>query len=67
MTYEAELINFLEDDQYSIQWKYSEDGEEFFDIEGANDLSYEYAITKANADYTWRISIVLITPVTAEE
>ena len=61
VTYEAELINFLEDDNYLIQWKYSVDGEEFIDIEDANELTYAYSITKENADYTWRISIILVT------
>ena len=67
VTYEAELVNFLAEDQYKIQWKYSEDGEEFIDIEDANDLIYEYQIDMENASYTWRISIVLVTPETAEE
>ena len=61
--FKTELINFLEEDNYTVQWKYSVDGEEFIDIEEANDLEYEYTITMDNADYLWKVSIVLIAPV----
>ena len=57
----AEMVNFLEDDSYVIQWKYSVDGEEFIDIEGANDLEYSFVVNRENAKNIWRISIILIT------
>ncbi len=59
VTLGAELVNFMEDDHVLIQWKYSVDGEEYIDIEGANDLTYEYEINRENFTYKWRISIVL--------
>ena len=59
---ETELINFREDDCYSVQWKYSEDGETFIDIDGANDLGFEYEVSMENAAYIWRVSVILITP-----
>ena len=61
VTFNAELVNFLEDDVYEVQWKYSADGEEFFDIEGANSLSLETIVSMENANYIWRITVVLVT------
>ena len=61
ITMSAELRDFMEDDIYTIQWKYSLDGEEFTDIEGANELSYTYVLDEENADYTFRICVTLIT------
>ena len=61
ITFETELVNFLEDDHYTVQWKYSIDGKEFIDIDGANDLTYEFTADWDNANYTWRVSVVLIT------
>ena len=58
---EVQLNNFREDDHYTVQWKYSEDGETFIDIEGANDLTFGYQVTMTNANYTWRASVVLVT------
>lgn len=58
----VELINFREDDNFLVQWKYSEDGETFTDIDGANGLEYAYMITMENASYIWRVSVVLVSP-----
>ena len=59
--FDTELINFLDDDIYTIQWKYSIDGENFIDIDGANELSYEFELNEENIEYFWRISIILQT------
>ena len=59
---EAQLINFREDDKYKVQWKYSEDGETFIDIEDATDLEFAYMVTVENGGYIWRVSVVLVTP-----
>ena len=59
----TELINFMEDDNYAVQWKYSVDGEEFLDIEDANDLEYEFVINMENAGYIWKVSVVLVASV----
>ncbi len=62
VTFDTELINFLEDDKYTVQWKYSEDGKKFTDIDGANDLSYEFVVDMENATYFWRVSVILEAP-----
>ena len=59
---EVQLINFREDDNYTVQWKYSEDGETFIDIEDAVDLEFAYMVTMENGTYIWRVSVVLVTP-----
>ena len=65
---ETELVNFLEDDVYKVKWQYSVDGEEYIDIEEANELTYRYIIDKENAHYFWKVTVELITEeeVTAE-
>ena len=57
----AELLNFTEDDIYEVMWLYSEDGEEFTEIEGANDLEYAYVVDENNAFNIWKVIIVLKT------
>ena len=66
VTFDTELINFLDDDAYTVQWKYSEDGEEYTDIENANELSYEFVVDMENAAYFWKVSVILITPPVTE-
>ena len=59
---ETQLINFLEDDYYTVQWKYSEDGgETFVELEGENSLTFEYELSMDNAKYIWRATVVLVT------
>ena len=59
-TMDAALENFMEDDIYSIQWKYSDDnGETFNDIEGANSLTYGFITDEDNLKYIWRIAVTL--------
>ena len=53
----AELINFSDSDVYSCQWQYSEDGENYFDVPGANDATYVYRINFSNYFYSWRILV----------
>ena len=60
VTLTAELERFLEEDKYMIQWKYSVDGENFVDIENANEPEYEYIFTEESAQYTWMLSITLV-------
>ena len=56
----AAIENFSEDDNYSIQWKYSPDkGENFYDIEEENELVYSYVLDRDNINYIWRIVIML--------
>ena len=60
VTFDTELINFRDDDVYTVQWKYSADGKAFTAIEGANELSYEFVVDMENAAYTWKVSVILI-------
>jgi hypothetical protein len=57
----VELVNFKEDDVYTVGWQYSIDGEEYFDIEDAHELTYEYMLDEENITYYWRASVVLVT------
>ena len=57
------LDNFTEDDIYEIHWQYSKDGEEYFEIDGANELEYTYILNLDNADNIWKLSIVLLSSV----
>ena len=60
VTLEAHLEGFLEDDVYTVQWKYSpDDGETYYDIEEANELQYVYVIDEENFEYRWKIVITL--------
>ncbi len=59
VTMTTDLINFREDDVYDVQWKYSTDGEEFTDIEGANELSYRYLTDEDNVKYIWKVQVIL--------
>ena len=61
ITINTETLNFNEDDVYEVSWQYSADGEEFVDIEDAHDLTYEYELSRENANYYWRVTVVLIT------
>ena len=61
ITINTETLNFNEDDVYEVSWQYSADGEEFVDIEDAHDLMYEYELSRENANYYWRVTVVLIT------
>ena len=56
---QAELMNFQEDDVYTCQWQYSADGENYIDIENADELSYSYKLDTTNYSYSWRINIIL--------
>ena len=60
----ANLEGFMEDDVYTVQWQYSEDqGENFVDIEEANELLYGYYVNETNIHYIWRILITLQTKI----
>ena len=62
ITITAEFSGFMEDEIADITWQYRpEDGEEgvFFDIEGADDFIYTYAISAENVHNEWRIVLTL--------
>ena len=59
--YELELINFMEDDHYEVQWLYSIDGEEFIEIPDANELTFSYIADTENTSYFWKAIVKLVT------
>ena len=61
ITLTVEMINFNEDDHYTVRWQYSTDGEEFFDIPDANELEYTYITDKENGNYIWKAIVKLVT------
>ena len=56
VTLTAALTGF-EGVDYSLQWCYSEDGETWVEVEGANALSYTYEITEENYLYNWTVVV----------
>ena len=60
ITLTTELINFSEDDHYTVRWQYSADGEEFTDIPGADELEYTYITDSENGNYTWKAIVELV-------
>ncbi len=61
VTLTAKLVNFLEDDVYSVQWMYTAPGGsgEPVEIEGADQLSFTYTLTEDNAKNIWTIFVTL--------
>ena len=60
ITLEADLENFLEDDEYIVTWMYSDDdGEKYIEIEDASELSYQYKLDSDNVTYLWKMKITL--------
>lgn len=42
--------------EYTLQWQYN-DGSSWKDIHGETDLTYRFELTKANAEYSYRVAI----------
>ena len=58
ITLTATLINFSENDVCRYQWQYlDEENNTYVDIEGANELTYTYYVSKDNFFNTWRIVV----------
>ena len=45
------------DKALTYQWQYSTDGENWSDIEGADQEVYTYTVTRSNAKYIYRVSV----------
>ena len=43
--------------ELTYQWQYSTDGENWSNIEGANDKTYTYIVDKENAKYYYRVQV----------
>ena len=51
------MIQGAEPTDLMFQWQFSRDGESWEDIDGANGQSYDVAMTAANADCYWRVTV----------
>ena len=60
ITLTTELINFNEDDHYTVRWQYSKNGKKFIDIPDANELEYTYITDKDNGNYIWKAIVELV-------
>lgn len=62
VTLNATLVNFQEDDIYSVEWMYTVPGtgSDHVVIEGADQLTFTYTLTEENARNTWTILVTLI-------
>ena len=54
ITLTAKLIGF-DNRQYTLQWQYSVDNENWIDISGAHDITYTYTLDETTTQYTWRV------------
>ena len=43
--------------EYTLQWQYTTDHQNWIDQEGANDLTYTYTLNDETAQYTWRVVV----------
>ena len=53
LTFTLHLVNF-ETQNYTICWQYSENGIDFFDIEGEHSLTYTFNVNRTNSNYYYR-------------
>lgn len=59
----AELTGFTDEDRYTVQWQYTQDGgETVLDAEGANELTWHYIVNKQNYSCAWRVMLTLLAP-----
>ncbi len=54
ITLTAKLTGF-EGKEYTLQWQYSTDLENWIDEPGANNITYTYTMNETTATYTWRV------------
>lgn len=54
ITLTAKLIGF-EGKEYTLQWQYSTDLENWIDEPGANGIDFTYIMNETTATYTWRV------------
>ena len=62
VTLNATLVNFQEDDIYSVEWMYTVPGtgSDHVVIEGEDQLTFTYTLTEENAKNTWTVLVTLI-------
>ena len=59
VTLVATLVNFKPEDQYTIAWQYSINGEEWISIEGEDERTYTFILDEVNCQYSYRALIEL--------
>ncbi|NLD60763.1 MAG: hypothetical protein GX647_14050 [Clostridiales bacterium] len=56
----SELIGF-EDVRVALQWQYSDNrGENWKNVDGANEDHYTYAVSSENINYAWRLMVEIV-------
>lgn len=62
VTLNAKLVNFREDDVYTVEWMYTVPGTASYHvvIEGEDKLTFTYTLTEENAKNTWTVLVTLI-------
>jgi len=53
----AVLMDFLPTDTYTFTWEYSEDGENWLEIDGEHEQTYTFIIDEINCHYYWRVKV----------
>ena len=56
VTFTAHISGF-ENTEYTVQWSYSQDGVNFVEIEGADELTYTVSLNRQNISYTWHVEV----------
>ncbi len=51
------ILNGYENLNYTLQWQYSQDEENWFDLEGADGMRMDQEITMDNYKYFWRVAV----------
>ena len=59
VTLVASLVNFRENDHYTIFWQYSEDGQNWISIDGEDERTYTFILDAINCHYVYRVLIEL--------
>jgi len=59
VTLVAILVDFHENDIYRFEWEESEDGEEWWEIIGADEQTYTFIVDHENVTHYWRVIVIL--------
>lgn len=59
ITLVAILVDFKATDIYYFQWEESENGEEWWIIQNADQNTYTFTLDHSNATHRWRVRVIL--------
>ncbi|MEA4999460.1 MAG: hypothetical protein VB087_08750 [Candidatus Limiplasma sp.] len=59
VTLTATLTGY-EGQKLSLQWQYTFDGQQWFDVEGANQTSYAFTVSEQTAGTGWRLAVTVL-------